>query len=231
VRRELLPGLATPLIVAHAGGTVVGRGDVFTGIDRAVAAGVPMVELDVRRTGDNAIVVHHGGRPGERSLAGRRLGELGAAVPLLDDVLSHVGGRAAVNLELKEAGYEEDVLQLALDHLRCERLVVTSFLDDALRAVRRSAADVATGLVVGRRRSLARISETISDIFPFRRLHAAGADFLAPSHDLDVVAMRARAAAHSIPLLLWTVNEQKKLKAALADRRLLGVVTDQFETT
>jgi glycerophosphoryl diester phosphodiesterase len=37
-----------------------------------------MVELDVRRTFDDALVVHHGGQPGERSLAERRLDELGA---------------------------------------------------------------------------------------------------------------------------------------------------------
>jgi glycerophosphoryl diester phosphodiesterase len=231
VRRELLPGLATPLIVAHAGGAAVAGGDVFAGIDRAVSAGVPMVELDVRRTRDEALVVHHGGRPGERSLARRRLSELEASVPLLDDVLSHVGDRLAVNLELKEAGYEDDVLRLALDRVRGERLVVTSFLDDALRATRRSAPEIATGLVVGRGPSLAHIRETISDLSPFGRLHAAAADFLAPNHHLDVVAIRARAASRGIPLLVWTVNEREKLDAALLDRRLLGVITDNFDLT
>lgn len=228
MRRDVFPGLATPFVVAHAGGSVLVGGDIFAGIDCAVGAGIPVVELDVRRTSDGALVVHHGGRPGERSLAGRRLGELGASVPLLDDVLLHVGGRVAVNLELKEAGYEADVLKLALGRVERGRLVVTSFLDDALRAVRRAAGDVATGLVVGRRPSLARIAETISDLSPFRRVQAIDADFLAASHQLDLVGMRRRAAARGIPLLLWTVNDPAKLHAALTDRRVLGVVTDNF---
>jgi glycerophosphoryl diester phosphodiesterase len=142
-----------------------------------------------------------------------------------------VGDRSAVNLELKEAGYEDDILRLALDRVRGERLVVTSFLDDALRAVRTAAPEIATGLVVGGRPSLARIRETISDLSPFGRLHAAGADFLAPNHHLDVVAIRARAASRGIPLLVWTVNEREKLDAALLDRRLLGVITDNFDLT
>jgi glycerophosphoryl diester phosphodiesterase len=229
--REVLPGLATPMVVAHAGGSVLAGGDLFAGIDRAVGAGVPLIELDVRRTGDDVLVVHHGGGPGELSLADRRLAELGPSAPPLEDVLAHVGGRAAVNLELKESGYENDVVELALNRLESERLVITSFLDKALRVVRRVAGDVATGLLVGRRPTLTRLSQTISDLLPFRRLEAAGADFLAPSHYFDLVAIRARAAARGIPLLLWTVNEPEKLEAALADRRLLGVVTDNFAVT
>jgi glycerophosphoryl diester phosphodiesterase len=231
VRREVLPGLATPFVVAHAGGSALAGGDVFAGIDRAVDAAVPMVELDVRRTGDGVLVVHHGGRPGELSLAARRLSELGPTVPALHDVLEHLGGRAAVNLELKEAGYEEEVLELALNELERERLVVTSFLDDALRAVRRADRAVATGLVVGRLPTLAGLAQMFSDLLPFGRLEEAGADFLAPSYYLDWVAIRARAAARGIPLLVWTVNKPEKVESALADRRLLGVVTDNFVVT
>ena len=227
----MLPGVARPIVVAHAGGSVLAGGDVFAGIDCAVRAGVPMIELDVRRTGDGAIVVHHGGPPAESSLASRRLRDLGPHVPLLDDVLAHLSDRAAVNLELKEAGYEAEVVELALGHTDRERLVVTSFLDDALRAVRHSASELATGLIVGRRPSLARFAETFWDLSPFRRLHAAAADFLAPNHHLDLLAIRSRAASRGVLLLLWTVNDREKLRAALTDRRLLGVVTDDFAAT
>jgi glycerophosphoryl diester phosphodiesterase len=229
--RDVLPGLARPIVVAHAGGSVVAGGDVLAGIDRAVRAGVPMIEFDVRRTGDGAIVVHHGGPPGESSLAGRRRRDLGPHVPPLDDVLAHLSDRAAVNLELKEAGYEAEVVELALGRIEPERLVVTSFLDHALRAVRHSALELATGLIVGRRPSPARIAEAISDLSPFRRLHAAAADFLAPNHHFDLVAIRSRAASRGVPLLLWTVNDSEKLRAALTDRRLLGVITDNFAAT
>ena len=227
----LLPGITTPLIVAHRGGAEMTGDDVFAGIDRAVAAGVPAVELDVRRTPDGLIVVHHGGRPGEEEFADLRRKEESGAIPSLRDVLSHVGGRLAVNLELKEAGYERDVIALSLQLLPPERLIVTSFLDDALRAVRRANPDIGTGLIVGRRPSPRRPWAIVSDVLPFRRLRASGADFLAPNHQLDVTGMRARAAARGIPLLVWTVNEPTKLAASLADHRLLGVVTDRFELT
>jgi glycerophosphoryl diester phosphodiesterase len=40
------------MVVAHAGGSVLAGGDLSAGIDRAVDAGIPLIELDVRRTGD-----------------------------------------------------------------------------------------------------------------------------------------------------------------------------------
>jgi len=214
------------MLVAHAGGAASAGGDVLAGIDVAVAGGAAMVELDVRRTRDRVLVVHHGGPPGEETFAARDFSELGSSAPRLDDVLAHVAGRAAVDLELKEAGYESDLVRIALEHVDRERLVVSSFLDAAVRAVRDTAPEIATGLIVGRRPSLARIGGTIADAFPFRRLAAAGADFLAPSRALDVVRLRGRAASRGIPVLLWTVNDPAKLDEALADRRLLGVVTD-----
>ena len=180
-----------------------------------------MVELDVRRRPDGVPVVFHGGPPG-RVLTGD------ASLPSLEDVLEHVAGRLAVDLELKEAGYEQVVVALALRYVAPERLVITSFLDDVVRLVGERARDIATGLVVGRSPLKQGPVATLSDVFPFRRLAASGAAFLAPSHLLDVTRMRARAAARGIPLLVWTVNDPGKLAAARSDRRLLGIVTDRL---
>jgi hypothetical protein len=69
------------------------------------------------------LVVHHGGAPGELSLVDRGLTELGGSAPPLEDVLAHVGGRAAVNLELKKAGYEGDIIELALNRLQSESVL------------------------------------------------------------------------------------------------------------
>jgi glycerophosphoryl diester phosphodiesterase len=220
----LLPGIAVPFVVAHRGGAVEANGDVFAGIDRAAAAGVAMVELDVRRRRDD-LVVFHGGPPG-RPTPG--VSHSDAQHPTLQAVLEHIDGRLAVDLELKEPGYESDVVSLALRYLSPESLVLTSFLDEAVRAAHRSAPEIATGLIVGRDPLKYGLVPAISDVFPFRRLAEVAADFLAPNHLLDLTGMRARAASREIPLLLWTVNDAKKLEEALGDRRLLGVVTDTF---
>jgi glycerophosphoryl diester phosphodiesterase len=220
----LLPNLTTPFIVAHRGGAAEANDDVFAGIDIAVAAGVAMVELDVRRRGDD-LIVFHGGPPGRPT---PQMSRSDARRPALQAVLEHINGRIAVDLELKELGYEADVVSLALRYVSPDSLLITSFLDEAVRAAHRSAPGIATGLIVGRDPRKHGLVPAISDVFPFRRVADVEADFLAPSHLLDPTAMRARAARREIPLLLWTVNDANKLQRALRDRRLLGVVTDRF---
>jgi glycerophosphoryl diester phosphodiesterase len=183
-----------------------------------------MVELDVRRRGDD-LIVFHGGQPGQPT---HPLSRRDAGHPALQAVLKHINGRIAVDLELKEPGYEREVVSLALRYVSLDSLLITSFLDEAVRAAHRSAPGITTGLIVGRDPRKHGVVPAISDVFPFRRVADIGADFLAPNHLLDLAGMRARAARREIPLLLWTVNDANKLERALRDERLLGVVTDRF---
>ena len=195
---------------------------------RLVERGVDAAELDVRRTADKVLVVHHDehweGLTLERTSYGELL-ERGAPLRTLGDVLGAADGRIAIDLELKEAGYEADVLSTALAHVALERLIVTSFLDEVVRAVKAHAPAVRAGLLLGRRPTLRAPGTLLADAFPFGRLDACGADFLAP-HALLLAALRRRARSRGIPLLLWTVNDVERVRAYLAEPGLLGVVTD-----
>jgi glycerophosphoryl diester phosphodiesterase len=195
---------------------------VYLGLDRAIRAGAAMVELDVRRTAERVLVVHH-------DTITKREDGTHVSPPVLEDVLKHVAGRVALDLELKEAGYESEVVALVTRYVALERLVITSFIDGAIQAVREANAAIATGLIVGRHPLRSGVVPAVSDVFPFNRLAAVRADFLAPSQQLDFTGIRARAAKRGIPLLLWTVNDPGKLEAARADPRLLGVVTDNLD--
>jgi glycerophosphoryl diester phosphodiesterase len=227
---DLLPGLARPIVVAHGGGAALAGGDVAQGVERAIAAGAGMIEVDVRRTGDGVLVVHHGRVAGDAGLSGQRYADVASpAIPPLEEILERAAGRVAVDLELKETGYEAEVLALAGAHLTPDRLLVTSFLDEAVERAGRAAPAVPTGLIVGRRPTTAGARGFVQDVFPFGRLRACGGAVLVSSHALDVTLMRARAARRRAPLLAWTINRPRALRAALADTRLLGVVTDRFD--
>ncbi len=228
--RDLLPGLSRPILIAHAGGTLLSGGALRTGIERAIAAGVEMVEIDVRRTADEVLVVHHGGAPGAPVLQARRYAEVASdKLPALTDALAWIDGRVAVDVELKEAGYEDAVLATCLQHIAHDRLLVTSFLDGAVRAASEAAATVARGLIVGRRPTVARLRGTLRDVFPFGPLRSCDADVLVSSRPLDVTAIRRRAARHDVPAIVWTINERRALHRALRDERLLGVMTDRYD--
>jgi glycerophosphoryl diester phosphodiesterase len=218
--------------VAHRGGASLTGGDVLTGITELVARGADAAELDVRRTADKRLVVHHEehweelrlDRVGYRELVGRK-----AAIPLLDDVLAAAGNRLALDVELKEEGYEADVVSALLRHVEPERLIVTSFLDEAMRGVKMCEPALRVGLLVGSRAALRTPTRLLADVFPFDRLRECGADFLAPNVRLLATGLGRRAQRRGIRLLLWTVNDESKAERYLDDPGVIGIVTDSIQ--
>jgi glycerophosphoryl diester phosphodiesterase len=221
-----------PLVVAHRGGASLAGGDIIEGIRRLPSLGFGAVEFDVRRTRDETIVVYH-----DEHWQGDRLDRFtfdvlvrrGCPLHRLDEVVAAAAG-LALDVELKEAGYEPDVLRLLLTQVRHEQLIVTSFHDGALDAVKRHAPTVRTGLLVGRRPSLRAPLAAVSDAFPFRRMEGCRADFLAPSVTLLRAGVGRRARRRGLPLLVWTVRDPDALSRHLREPGMLGVVVDPEAT-
>jgi glycerophosphoryl diester phosphodiesterase len=214
------------VLVAHRGGESAGGGDLLEAAKRLVELGIEMVEIDVRRTRDRILVIHHDESVRGAAICDQNYDELsssGSRIPKLDDFLDVVAGKMAVNIELKEPGYEAEVLSAAVTKIGPDRVVVTSFSESVVAAVKLLAPEVAGGLLVGR---LGSLRVLLGDVFPFRRLQACGADFLAPHYRLLATGLARRAERRGIGLLLWTVNDPRVIDRCLGDPRVLGVVTD-----
>jgi glycerophosphoryl diester phosphodiesterase len=207
-------------VIAHRGGPAPGvRENSLAAFAAAVDAGADLVELDVRRTGDGQLVVHHDADVGGVPVAQASLADLRAAgdgPDLLADVIALLAGRIGLDVELKEPGYEAEVLAALAPAVAAEPpLIVTSFVDGALTAAREAAPAVATGLLVAGTRRLD------------RRLAATGAALALPERRFDTPRLRARAAARGLPLVPWTVNNPRALANRLRDPRVAGVITDR----
>lgn len=118
----LLYGAEPPLVVAHRGGAGDGLENSLSCIERSIRAGVDAVEVDVRLTADGHIVALHDATVNAATNGSGRVEELtlqqlrtlritdaaGLAtnepVPTLREVLSLVGGRCGVLVDVKEGG-------------------------------------------------------------------------------------------------------------------------------
>jgi len=90
-------------------------------------------EFDVRRSGDGTAVVCH-----DAAIRGLTVGDAAAevlALPRLDDVLARFSLRAFLDIELKVAGLEAQVIAALREGAPSKGYVVSSFLPEALRAV------------------------------------------------------------------------------------------------
>jgi glycerophosphoryl diester phosphodiesterase len=189
--------------------------------EAAIALGVDMIELDVRRTRDDRLIVFHDARVKTVPTSSLRYEALkikgtDARPPLLDEVLALTKDRIALNLEVKEPGYVKDTIAL-LRHHDFERCVITSFLDDVVREAKTLAPERQAGLIIatGLRRALStRVPATQADTLGLHRRLA------------DATALEKTAAA-GIRCVVWTVNGPRALDRYLGHPAVEGVITDR----
>jgi glycerophosphoryl diester phosphodiesterase len=100
-----------PLVLAHRGARRAAPENTLVAFAAARAQGADGVELDARRTRDDALVVHHDpGPPGEATLATLELGDVRRAwpsIPTLDEALDECRG-LLVNIEIKNLPWDPD---------------------------------------------------------------------------------------------------------------------------
>jgi glycerophosphoryl diester phosphodiesterase len=214
---------AAPLIVAHRGAWRPAPQNSLAAFEEAVQLGCDAIELDVRRTLDGRVVVVHDARSGVRSIAKLTHEELQARTrhrhaPSLEEVLELVAGRIGVDVELKEDGYVEQATAIVKRRLTPDQYVVTSFRDSVLRAVKRTAPGVRTGLLLSPHRQIGHLA---------RRVAATEVDFVAPHARLARAGVLSWAATRELPTWVWTVNDRRGLRLLGADPRVAAVITDR----
>jgi glycerophosphoryl diester phosphodiesterase len=219
-------------VIAHRGASGRLPENTLPAYELAVELGADMIEVDLHRTRDGAIVVTHDedlrGLGGGGEIADATLAEVrtldaggGARVPTLDELLDGFGSRIALNLELKRGTRAEyEGLEAAtLAALEARGLVAgilfSSFYDPVLARLRALSARARIGLLISRR-------------FPDEwaaRARRVGAEALHP--ELALVTPELVRAAHGegLAVNVYTVDEPADL-ARLVDLGVDGIFTN-----
>jgi glycerophosphoryl diester phosphodiesterase len=208
------------LIAAHRGASRAAPENSLAAVERAIESGADMVEIDVRRTLDGVLIAHHDPVVGDESIGNLTYANVTDAKrhapTTIDAIVNLASGRALLDIELKESGYEGDVLHLLKRHIPADKFIVTSFLEPALVAAKRHG--VHTGF-------LCEAPFSSDDVFA--AVERTGADVLVPHFDLAREHVLQGASDRNLPVMVWTVNESRTMKRCLEDRRIGGVITDE----
>jgi glycerophosphoryl diester phosphodiesterase len=161
-----------PLICAHRGASAHLPDNSREAFLAAIEMGADAIETDVRRDSSGRLVLAHDPVPD---------GTAGELVELVE-LVELARGRVRLDVELKEAGWE----QVALAQLepRPAGLLVTSFLPEVIATIRGLDPSVRTGLVAGPRHRSRHL---------FDQADGCGADLVVPHVTLVDDALRQRA--------------------------------------
>lgn len=95
-------------VIAHRGASTAARENTLDAFRLAVEMGADGIELDVRRSADGVLVVHHDAHLADgRAIVQQRAADLPVHVPTLGDALAACAG-AWVNLEIKNDPRDPD---------------------------------------------------------------------------------------------------------------------------
>jgi glycerophosphoryl diester phosphodiesterase len=198
------------LKIGHRGARAYEPENTLSSFRRALELGVDAVELDVRKTRDNELVVIHNadvnkttdgsGAVNELTLEEiqRFVTEKGEHVPTLEEVLDAVARRVKVLVELKETGTEEQVMDLIRKKRLTENVIIISFNEDALRKVRELSDEVETGLIYVRHKN------------PIQAALDMKAEYLLPLYRFTHSADVKKTHEAGLKVIVWTINNKEE---------------------
>lgn len=215
------------LVIGHRGASSTHTENTLDAFRAAFAQGAGGVELDVRRTGDDILVVFHDAvLPSGEMLHATRLEQLPSHIPTLAEALE-VSSELWVNIEIKNLPDDPDydaqdrislaVAGLVAAHEASHRVLVSSFNMASVRRIGVEDSSIPLGWIVW-----AGQSDPASLIE-----RAAGAEMSAihPQDMLVDASFVRRAHDRGLKVNVWTVNDPDRVRY-MAELGVDGLMTD-----
>ena len=222
-------------VIAHRGASAAERENTLDAFRAAVRLNADGVELDVRRTANEVLVVHHDAHlPDGRAIIELDDGELPDWVPTLAEVMEvcrdpAVGREFIVNIEIKSAPNDPDydaehqvsaaVAGLVLGWGMGEsgnKVIVSSFDMEALNRIRAIDPTIPTAYIT---------FEVLAPELLVSRVTAAGHTAIHPYVASTSQALVDAAHAAGLQINVWTVNDPDQI-THLATLGADAVITD-----
>ena len=216
-------------IISHRGRTSRKSADnTLASVNDAIELKVEMVEVDIRQTKDSQIVCFHDPDiQGEliRDLDYSEIIEKDSQIPTLEQVLWSAKGKIGIEIELKEPGYELEVVSIARDYFNYDKFVLKSFHPQVVERVKEIDQKIFAGLLVGSAFSLEQLFFTLKEAFTCTNFKQTNADFISPYYKIFEAGWFSRFTRNNVPVQVWTVNDVESIRT-LINQQVHSIITD-----
>jgi glycerophosphoryl diester phosphodiesterase len=137
------------------------------------------------------------------------------ALPLLGDVLRTFGGRAFLDIELKVAGLEAEVIGFLREHSPHKGYVVSSFKPEVLTVLHGFDPTIHLGFICDRRDEL-------------NRWQALPVAWVIPQYELADQTLIEQLQVSGKKIMVWTLNRQDRMRR-FAELRVDAIISDETE--
>ena len=200
-----------PMIFGHRGASSIEPENTMKAFQQAFEDGADGIEFDVRLTADNQMVIIHDSLINRTSngiglVRKKTYQELlefdfgkGEKIPLLEDVLKKFRNQKWLNIEIKEQGFEKQLIEL-LDKLKITRkYVISSFDISVIQKIKELNSDIPTAFLY----------QTVR-INLQALLSKSQCDGIHPKHTFVNKRLITEARYYRLAVRAWTVDSQRK---------------------
>lgn len=220
-----------PAIIAHRGASYLAEHEnTLEAFQLAIDIKADYVEFDIHRTKDKKLIVVHDAEIDGKLYSDltydeicELTGSMGYRIPLLLDVLKLCQNKIKLDIELKETGYEKQVIKMVSEMYHYDSFMMKSFIDTSVAKIKMIDSNIKAGLLIGMQ--YANAKRRFNEYFPERRLKACSADFVSPHYSIATREFIFRMHHAHKEIYVWTVNDIKNIDTFMR-RRVDGIITD-----
>ena len=230
------------LIIAHRGASQFLPDNTILSFDQAIAEKADMIECDVRQTSDGRLVLFHDkyiyNRPGQfdqfgasRMVSHFSYDELasygiynGFSVLTFEEMLERYAGRIDLNIEIKDSGFEREVVNLVKQYGISGSVVLSSFMPWVMRKINSLDSSLKTGWIVGREQAF-KVNH-LGRMLLGRIFKATGASSAHLHYEMVIPEIIELFHERDIPVYTWTVNSEEQMKY-LIKLGVDGIITNK----
>jgi glycerophosphoryl diester phosphodiesterase len=217
-----------PLIIAHSG-SVEGIGaESLNSYQAAIEAGVDMVEADIWRTQDGVFVCQHEHRINGTTINELKSSTLPSSTLKLEDLLKLIVKKnSTIMIDLKEFGYEKEIVQYVLQFLQPTMFVISTLNDETIKVISTNFPEVQVGLSLGKDKPKKLVSTRLSEVFPYSRIKRSGAKFLSVNSKIAALFTLKQHKLLGLPIYVWTVDDETTMRRLLNNPKVTGLITNR----
>lgn len=212
------------LKVGHRGAKAFETENTLESFRKAIELGANAVELDVRISGDKKLILSHDDNLKRVFVRDVRINEASLdelkqltenRIITLEEALYFIDSKVEkILVELKETGYERNVLDIIREEKLEDRAIVVSFHEDALATVRSLDMKIETGLIYTKIKK------------PIEVALKLNAQYLIPLYRFVHRRDIAKAHKNNLKVIVWTINSKMEAEVYIA-KGVDGIATDK----
>lgn len=212
------------LKVGHRGARAYEIENTIDSFKKAVELGANAIELDVRISKDKKLVLCHDDNLKRVFGIDVRIDEAtlkemktltGGKITTLDEAFAFIDRKVdKILIELKESGYEKQVIDEIIKKKLLDRVVIISFHEETLQKVRGLNKKVETGLIYARHKN------------PVSSALSLNAQYLVPLYRFVHTKNVEDAHRKNLKVIVWTINTKEEAEKYIL-KGVDGIATDR----